>query len=103
MIDWTNTADDQTLIQALRPLLADRMWFCPESLKWYARDKKGNWRKMPFHMYWTHLAWAADQLPAGPFWDRSRHRLKMAYSMQQVARMLARDCFQTWPRPADLP
>ena len=105
-LDFTKTADDQTLLRTLRPLLADKMWHDGQIGRrghWYARDRDGVWRKANLYAYWVHLHEAGKLLPDTPYWKRSRHRLSMLHSMREISSQLALDAvFNPWPKPADL-
>jgi hypothetical protein len=101
-LDFTKTADDNTLIQTLRPLLADRIWH--DGARWWARVRHHAW--VPTTMtkgHWQHLAYAGSQLPDTPYWARSKHRLSTFATMYTIAAQLRWDCnLNDWPRPEDL-
>jgi len=104
-LDWSQTADDDTLIQTLRPLMADKIWH--DGTRWWARDTsqpRGTWiRTSVIRLVWRHLASAGDQLPDTPYWARSKHRLRMISHMYAIAAQLAWDCqYNQWPKPDDL-
>lgn len=105
-LDFTKTADDQTLIQTIRPLLADRMWHDANFGRrghWWARNHHGTWHKADLYTYWPHLRAVSLELPDTPYWKRSKHRLSTIHSMREITRQLAFDSIlNPWPKPADL-
>jgi hypothetical protein len=82
-LDPTKTADDATLIQALTPLLQDKIWYQWDRRRWYV-NQNGTWQHVPLARIQAILAKLAEQLPDDPYWKRSRHRLTWFSSQQQI-------------------
>lgn len=97
-LDFAKTADDDTLIRTLKPMITGALWH--DGSHWHIRTPNGTWIKANFNHYWRTLYLAGQQLPDTPYWARSRHRLGMSASARQVASQLAWDCMtHNWPDP----
>jgi len=97
-LDYTKTADDQTLIHTLKPLIQDSLWH--DGQRWHIHTSDGTWQKATFNHCWPTLYRASKQLPDTPYWARTRHRLGMNSSARQIAHLLAGDAWlNPWPKP----